>query len=91
MIQVKKADLQHLAECVAFSLRCLQAGRSGAGVMFDMATGKVKVWQHDFMDALEKIGIVVDRKAYFEGQKPAASRGKTGKNRETTQTRLARK
>lgn len=69
MKSFKVADVTHLANCVAWALSHMKTVGSGGGVMFNSRTGKMKVWQHDFMDALEKFGIVVDRKKYFAGTK----------------------
>lgn len=57
-----------LAKCVRFSLGNFKHMKH-RGTVFTV-TGKsmdIRYWQDDFLDALDGIGYVLDRKAYYGG------------------------
>ncbi len=56
-----KEAAKHLAECVVFALKFLKTH----GLMVD-ASGKIRPWQEDFMDALDDYGYKVDREEYWK-------------------------
>ena len=53
-----------LASCVLFALKFLKA--PGSGTMVNMQTGKMRLWQTEFMDALDMVGYEIDREKYFD-------------------------
>jgi len=73
-VKVDKQAVTDLARCVAFALKFLDT-KNGTGLRYDFATGKATVWQEDFMDALDKIGVIVDRDAYWK-KKTKKTRGR---------------
>lgn len=63
----KKAVVTELANCVVFALRYLDT-KGGSGLSFNRETKKITRWQDDFIDALDKAGIVVDRDDYWKAK-----------------------
>ena len=53
-----------LAKCCLFALNHLNT--KGGGVVMDFATMKTSRWQDQFFDALDGIGVEVDRDAYWK-------------------------
>ncbi len=58
-----------LARCVLFTLKFDKELGRGSGTMIDLKTGKTTPWQEQFFDALDGIGYVCDRKAYYQEKK----------------------
>lgn len=67
MVKVGRAKVTALANAVVWALKFLQEPRGG-GMHFNLTTGESKPWQEKFMDALEGVGIVVDRKEFWKKQ-----------------------
>lgn len=64
----KKAAIA-LASCVDFALRFDKHLGRGSGQVIDLKTMKSKgPWQERFFDALELVGLVYDRKGYYEAK-----------------------
>lgn len=69
-----------LASNVVFAIKNLKA--SGGGMMLNMATGKLRAWETDFMDSLDLIGYVVDRDKFFATKYgPKTPKKQKGSNR----------
>lgn len=65
----RKAAIE-LASCAVFTLQTSKHLGRGSGVMMsvDKATGKTVIggrWEEKFFNALDTIGVVYDRKAYY--------------------------
>jgi hypothetical protein len=63
-----KEQVVHLAKCAIFALNYLKCQGSGCMVKTDPKDGSFKTmaWQEDFMDALESVGVTVDREEYWK-------------------------
>lgn len=60
-----KSMVEDLGQCVVFALKHLEA-KGGGGLHMDLTTGKTQRWEDRFMNALDRIGYVVDRERYFK-------------------------
>lgn len=54
-----------LGTCVVWALKYMKPTGIGEGLVVTMSTGETQEWTEKFMDALDKVGYVVDRKAYY--------------------------
>ena len=80
MIKIDKAVVTDLASCVVWALKFLKVP-SGAGMWCKMVPGEPIVtmpWQEKFMRALDGVGVVTDRKAYWK-QKDAPKKKRTAR------------
>jgi hypothetical protein len=57
--------VQALGSCTVWALKFMKPRGSGEGLVANTKTGETRVWTEKFMDALDKIGYVVDREAYY--------------------------
>lgn len=66
---ITKENMSSLASKVVWALKYLDT-KSGSGMMVttdpEAKSFKTIAWQEDFMDVLDKVGIVVDRPKYYE-------------------------
>lgn len=72
-----KKQIEALASCVVFAVS--HFGRKNHGMMITLGgpnRGKVQPWQDQFFDALDAVGLVYDRDAYY-----AKIDGKKGKRK----------
>lgn len=77
-VQWKKAAIA-LAHCAQFAIRYRKHLGSGTGVRVHIhpKTGKPEnkgPWEDMFFDALDQVGVVYDRKAYYAGQSKSEKR-----------------
>lgn len=57
-----------LARCVVFTLKFDKHLGRGSGQMVELKTGKSQPWQEPFFDALDGIGYLIDRDAYYRSK-----------------------
>ncbi len=67
-----KAATSKLGSCVLWALKFLDT-KSGGGLVASADLKVLQAWEDNFMDALDGIGYVIDRKSYYENK---ANKGK---------------
>lgn len=58
-----KSIAEEMGSCLIFALKFCKI--PGAGVMYFPKTGKMQAWEDRFMDVLDRIGYVIDRKSFY--------------------------
>lgn len=61
----RKAAIK-LAKCCVFALAADKHLGRGSGTSINLKTRETRRWQEQFFDALDTIGVVYDREAYYK-------------------------
>ncbi len=64
-----RASTVKLAQCVYMTLASGGKLGVGSGMVLDTKTKTVRHWSTEFFDALDSIGLVYDREAFFKPTK----------------------